>query len=336
MIVKEYPLVSILLPVYNAELFISDSIQSILDQTYSNWEMIIVDDGSTDHTLKAVDAFKDKRIQLLKKSNSGMADSLNKALAMAKGDYIARQDADDISLPERLEKQIRFMLKNAGIGLLGTWSGIINERGESTGQFHKHPLSSPELKCDLFFDNPFVHSSVIFKRNIIDDCGVYDTTVNSLVQDFEYWFRISRKYDIANIGEVLHQYRQLKSGISFSTTDFNAVVAKQSAANIKKVLGITKRQDIDILAFAYHGAAITNEQGKETVKRFKGLVEELVEKTIPDEDKKVKTGIINKHLAVFCKQRYNKLIKDNNNSFFKKTYFKISRELWLMTKRTPK
>ncbi|MBI2269451.1 MAG: glycosyltransferase family 2 protein [Bacteroidetes bacterium] len=336
MAVKEFPLVSILLPVYNAEPYIHNSIQSILDQTYSNWELIIVDDGSTDHSVEVAEAFKDKRIQILKKSNSGMADSLNKAMAIAKGDYIARQDADDISLPERLEKQIRFMLKNTEIGLLGTWSGIINEKGESTRQFHKHPLSSPELKCDLFFDNPFVHSSAIFKRNVIDGCGVYDTTINSLVQDFEYWFRISRKYDVANIGEVLHQYRQLKSGISFSTSDFNAVVAKQSAENMKKVLGTEWHKDIDILSFAYHGAAMTNEQGKETVKRFKSLVEELVERTIPGEDKKVKTRIVNKHLAAFCKQRYNKLIKDNNDSFFKKTYFKISRELWLMTKGTSK
>lgn len=331
MTVNEYPLVSILLPVYNAELFIRDSIQSILDQTYSNWELIIVDDGSKDKSLEIANSFTDKRIQVLKKSNSGMGDSLNKALAIAKGDFIARQDADDISLPTRLEKQVQFMLKNPGTGLLGTWSKIINERGEATGQFHKHPLSSPELKCDLLFDNPFVHSSVIFKRQVINDCGMYDTTVNSLVQDFEYWFRISRKFDVANIGEVLHEYRQLKSGISFSTSNFNEVVGRQSATNMKKVLGADAHKEIDALAFAYHGIAM-NESEKQTTVNFRKLLEQFVEKTIPKETQEVKNKIINKHLFVFRKEEYKRGIQANGNSFFKKTWLKISRELWLMTK----
>ena len=106
---RENPLISVLIPVYNAELFIGESISSILNQTYTNWELIIIDDGSNDNSASIIGNITDPRIHFHKQENSGMGSALNKAILLANGKYLARQDADDISLPERFEKQIDFL-----------------------------------------------------------------------------------------------------------------------------------------------------------------------------------------------------------------------------------
>ncbi|MDQ3112116.1 MAG: glycosyltransferase [Bacteroidota bacterium] len=232
----ENPLISVVLPVYNAELFIGDSIKSILGQTYSNWELIIIDDGSKDKSAEIIEKFTDPRIHFYRQGNAGMGATLNKAILLAKGKYIARQDADDISLPERFEKQIDFLEGLEEYALVGTWAEIVNEKLEPGGRTHRHPEMSGRLKFELLFDNPFVHSSVMIRMDALKETGLYDLSKDPLIQDYELWWRISKKFQVGNIARALLLYREVGTGMSRTEKRYGEVVAKQSMENILSIL----------------------------------------------------------------------------------------------------
>ncbi len=256
---RENPLISVLIPVYNAELFIGESISSILNQTYTNWELIIIDDGSNDNSASIIGNITDPRIHFHKQENSGMGSALNKAILLANGKYLARQDADDISLPERFEKQIDFLESMEEHALVGTWAIIVNEKLVPTGRMHAHPESNTRLKYDLLFDNPFVHSSVMIRKNALKEIGLYNLSKDPLIQDFELWWRIGEKFSVGNIPEALVIYREVKSGMSRSEKKFGEVVAKQSMENIlslfekdKQKLQSTELEYLKEFCFLYH------------------------------------------------------------------------------------
>ncbi len=326
MVIKEQPLVSILLPVYNGELFIRESIESILQQTYTNWELLVVDDGSKDNSSTVIESFKDARIRFIRKNNTGLGDSLNQMLSFAKGELLARQDQDDISLPLRLEKQVEFMLKNPDVGLVGTWSKIINSSGKETGRFHKHPTGNIELKMDLFFDNPFVHSSVMLRKIVLTDCGLYNAELSSLAQDFEFWFRISGKYKVANIPEVLHEYLEIETSISRTIDDFSAKVAEQCSKNICSALPNENQDIIYNFAHFYHGSGKTTGQVNAALfKQFKNIIFSL--------EKVVTNGFIGtyslKHIQLLKRKYYNHFIYSKHSSLPVKYFYKIKRRILL-------
>jgi glycosyltransferase involved in cell wall biosynthesis len=127
---KERPLVSIIIPLYNAELFIADAIDSIINQTYTNWEGIVINDSSTDNSLRIVQSFSDKRIKVVNQARkSGIVNALNAGIRAAGGKYIARMDADDICEPERIETQVKYMEANPEIILSGTRAAVIDSKG---------------------------------------------------------------------------------------------------------------------------------------------------------------------------------------------------------------
>lgn len=225
------PLISVLLPVYNAEKYIKDSVNSILKQDYINFELIILNDGSTDNSLAIINSVSDSRISVFSHANIGLAATLNKGIELAKGKYIARQDNDDISLPQRLSKQVEFLEKHPEVALVGTWCEIINENGNPNGKFHKHPINNIALKFFLLFDNPFVHSSVMFRKDAIVSVGSYNTDT-SFFEDYNLWSRVARLYKIANIPEILLKYREVASGMSQTTNDYKTRVKNQSRQNI--------------------------------------------------------------------------------------------------------
>ena len=256
---KEELLISVILPVYNAEKFIASSIQSILQQTYKNFELIIINDGSTDASNEIITSFKDERIKYYRQENMGMAKTLNKGIAFAKGTLIARQDADDFSYPDRLERQVDFLKKNPSIVLLGTHARIINDSGIATGRFHKHPLSSKALQFFLLFDNPFVHSSVMIQKSCLLDLGCYDINKPSLTQDYDLWSRIARKYPVANIDSVLLDYREVESGISQTESSNSSYAGKVVSQSIENIVhcGIPENRAV-VLAKAYHQSKESN------------------------------------------------------------------------------
>ena len=151
------PLVSVIMAVKNGGDLVKEAIDSILIQSLTNFEFIIINDGSTDETLRTLQAYRDPRILVVSQENQGLAKALNKGLMLARGKYIARQDHDDISLPTRLEKQVQYLEQHPRVGLLGTAAQIWSLTG-STGRFHDHPSASGVLAFELLFNNPFVHT----------------------------------------------------------------------------------------------------------------------------------------------------------------------------------
>jgi len=243
------PLISVIVPVYNAERYVAQSLQSILNQSIGDLELIVIDDGSTDNSAAVIEKIKNTRLHLHKQANAGMAAALNKGISLAKGKFIARQDADDISLPDRFEKQLVYLSAHPGVGLLGTQAALIDGTGKRTGGFLHHSTDNETLKATLYFDNPFVHSSVMLRKETLDKVGLYNNSLHPLLQDFDLWFRISQISDIGNLPEVLQEYRQLPSGISATSLKFSELVATQCYDHLSQ---LSKDPELREFACFYH------------------------------------------------------------------------------------
>jgi hypothetical protein len=215
------PLVSVILPTYNAAAYLGKAIDSILAQRYRHFELIIVNDGSTDDTQDLLAQYQDPRITVINQVNLGLPKALNQGIGLAKGKYIARQDADDISLPERLSEQVAFMEQNPNCALLGTWSCITtamdSEPGNAnlSGRYHQHPSSNGQLQVLLLINNQFVHSSVMIRANCLHSIGQYSENPEHYPpEDYDLWLRIAKSHCIANLPRVLLVYLEVPTSIS--------------------------------------------------------------------------------------------------------------------------
>jgi len=211
------PKVGVIMSVYNGEKYLKEAIESILNQTFRDFEFIIVNDGSIDKTEDILDDYakQDSRMKIIKnRNNIGLTKSLNKAIQDAKGEYIARMDADDISLPKRLEKQVKFMEKNPKVGLLGVAYYQMNSKGEIVGK-NIFPISNKKLQKALIKYNHFFHASVMIRKNILNEAGLYNENIKS-AQDYDLWFRIARVSKIANLSEFLMIQRYSMERISIN------------------------------------------------------------------------------------------------------------------------
>ena len=207
------PRVSVLMAVHNGEKYLSSAIKSILDQNFKNFELIIIDDGSEDSTVGIINKFLDKRIRFYKQEKRGLAASLNQGISLAKGEYIARMDADDISLMERLEEQVNFLNENPNYAFCGTWAQLINGQGEIFGEIH-FPKGDKMIRRVLMQYNPFIHPSLCLRKKALKKIGGYDESFIR-AQDYDLVLRLMREYKGANLGQSLLQYRQSERSISF-------------------------------------------------------------------------------------------------------------------------
>lgn len=197
---------SVVMSVYNGQKHLEEAVTSILNQSFSDFEFIIINDGSTDKTKVILDQFEadDSRIRVIHQENKGLTVSLNRGIGKACGRFIARQDADDISLPERFEKQLSFLRSHPGVVLCGTW---FIENNEGMGQkIRKYPLNDLSLRRDIKYANHFCHPSVIFLKDAFNKAGGYDENFPT-AQDFELWIRMAQTGKMANIPEVLIEKR---------------------------------------------------------------------------------------------------------------------------------
>lgn len=196
--------ISVILPVYNTERYIKEAIQSIVDQTFQNWELILIDDASTDGTLEIAQSFKDSRVKIVQNpSNMRVVKSLNLGIRLSSGKYVARMDADDISHPLRLEKQFKYLEEHKDVMLCGTWVQSIG--GEN--RVIRAPLRHEQIQASFLFHNVIVHPSVMFRREAFMREGMlYDETFTN-AEDYDLWIRAIEKLGFANIGGVLLKYR---------------------------------------------------------------------------------------------------------------------------------
>ncbi len=204
------PRISVVMTVFNGELFLKEAIESILGQSFKDFEFIIVDNASTDQTKAIVGSYKDPRIIFIENNkNLGQTKALNIGINKSRGELIARMDADDISLKERFEIQYDFLKKNPDVGLLGSWHEEVSEDGRHL-KFFKLPTNFIEIKCNLMSPGELgsyciSHPTVVIKRSALEEVGLYDE--NHYAQDYDLWVRICRKYKVANIDRFLVKHR---------------------------------------------------------------------------------------------------------------------------------
>ena len=196
------PIVSVILPVYNRVEYIVETIESIINQSFKNWELIIVDDKSEDDTVLRIEPFLSDKIKLLKnKYNEGVSACLNKAIKFSEGKYIARMDSDDISVVDRLEKQVEFLNKNEEISICGAYMKSFN-----TSRKFYYSSTHDQILINLLFGSPIASPTVMFKKEIFNEFSFNEDLRFS--EDYEFWSRALFKFKAHNLPKVLVYYRQ--------------------------------------------------------------------------------------------------------------------------------
>jgi glycosyltransferase involved in cell wall biosynthesis len=224
--------------VHNGEEFLAPAIDSILKQTYSNFEFLIVDDASNDNTLGLLEAIDDPRLRLITlNKNLGLADALNIASANASGDLIARMDADDISEPDRFNLQVDFLSKHPEVGLLGTACSLIDSAGLIIGS-QTVLTDNDEIQERLLYDNQFCHPSVMIRSILLKNVGGYRNIGGRFAQDYDLWLRISEKSKMMNLEQRLLRYRIHDNQVSISKLE-----AQARTAELYRILAMQRRLD---------------------------------------------------------------------------------------------
>lgn len=212
------PRLTVLMTVYNGRQYLSPTIESILHQTFSDFELFIVDDGSNDGTWSVVTSYaaQDSRLKLLRnESNLGITRSMNKLFALAKGEYVTRHDADDISFPERFAYQVDFLDSHEEIGLIGAWVEIVDAQGvalEGPG-FFPSDTDNQTIQRQLLMANCLGQGAVMFRRRCLELVGFYDETLE-YTEDYDLWLRLAEVTQLAKLPMYLYQYRQHAGSVS--------------------------------------------------------------------------------------------------------------------------
>jgi glycosyltransferase involved in cell wall biosynthesis len=207
------PKVTVLMPAYNAGKYIAEAIRSVLEQGFSDFELLIVDDGSSDDTRQVIGSFSDARLRLLEQENRGISAALNAGLLAARGYYIARFDADDICLPQRLARQVGFLDANPSYVLTGSEAEYILENGEHLFNFRCSAYSHAEIRKRLYHSCPFIHSSVMYRKKEVLEAGGYSVHAHNF-EDYLLWVTLIHAGKFHNLPEMLIKVRFNPSSVT--------------------------------------------------------------------------------------------------------------------------
>lgn len=225
---KENPIVSVLMPAYNAERYLKKAIDSILMQSFPDFEFIIIDDGSNDRTPEILSHYRDRRVVCVRyETNKGLIHALNHGLKLARGRFIARQDADDISLPNRLATQIKILNEQSNLVIVGSACHVIDEAGNSL-RVRYSPMTDTAIRWQTLFHNSFVHTSVMFRVDTIRQHGLHYNPQHIGAEDYGLWSQLLNYGQGLNITIPLVKYRRHCRQVS-------ELVAEEQMTNAERI-----------------------------------------------------------------------------------------------------
>lgn len=239
--INNCPRISVIMPVYNSQDTVYFSIRSVLNQTYSNLDFIIINDGSTDDSESVILSFKDTRIKYFKISHKGRSYASNYGISKAATEFIARIDADDLFVKEKLKSQMGFIKEHPEIDFIFSWSVFYNETDML--RFWKSPESDSDIKSKMMYLNPINHSSVIYKKDVILKLSGYNETLD-INEDYDLWIRASKEYKFYCLQEYL-VYSKLKDDLFKKKFDKELVLLLTK--NINNIPGLERKERNDLL-----------------------------------------------------------------------------------------
>lgn len=332
---ESHPVISVVMPVYNAEEYLDEAIKSILTQTYDNFEFIIVNDGSTDKSEEIIYSYKDPRIVYIKnETNLQIVKTLNRGITAAKGKYIARMDADDISLPQRFAKQILFMENNPNIAVCGTYIQIFGDKEYTIS----YPLDDTEIKTKLIFNTAIGHATILAKTNILKKFQ-YDEHYNKS-EDYELWTRLLLEYQGSNIPELLYRYRYHDNQtctIYKNRQDKIAYMIREKY--LKEVYNNVQQHDIEILGQINRKEFVPYTSMSTLLTKFRQMNNKYfttasLEKVFYEEYWLMLNANI--HLNLQCYLAYRKFIKNSTYVLSLSDRIKFYLKFWLKYRRNSK
>ena len=233
--------ITLLLPVYNGERYLCETLQSLLSQTYTAFELLIIDDGSTDNSASIIQSFDDPRIRLLKNPERlKLSGALNRGMKEAKGKYIARMDADDIALPQRLQLQFEYMEAHPAIGVCGTAIEIF---GQGSPRKDIYPATSDAIRAYALFDCPFCHPSVMMRKDMFLQHDLWYDGAYYPTEDYELWARATELFPTVNLDGILLRYRVHDNSMTGSDWDAMDKQAARVALPLLHKLGIQPSEE---------------------------------------------------------------------------------------------
>lgn len=310
------PRLSVIMPVYNTkEEYLREAIESILIQTFADFEFVIINDGSTNNAEEVILSYKDTRIKYLKhEKNMGPSFAINRGISVASGEYLIRMDADDISLPERFEKHVNFMYSNPQIDISGTWILKFPQK-----QFIKLPLKHEEIKKFLLLShNPIGGATVIFRKTAIEKLNIkYDENI-TVAEDLELWLRLKNKVTFANLPDSLYKYRV---HVENSSIKHSETLQKTTAILIAKarseMCGINPDQEVEIMYKLIEKKQLSSDEVLILFNNIKLTFEKLNER-FPNLKYSRKSAALIKNAVKLCKKDRNFL-----KILFKLEFYKL-------------
>ena len=250
------PMLTVVMPVYNAALYLKEAVDSILNQTFKDFELLIINDGSTDYSLQIIKSYDDKRIRLINNEvNCGIIKTRNKGLALSNGKYIAMMDADDVSLPTRFEKQVKYLEKNADVAVLSTKLVLISEKGEEQGYWPEdfRTTTASQINNTLPVSNCIGQPTVMMRADIVKPIGYNNAFLHN--EDWGLWLNIiSNGFVIAKLNEVLLKYRVHSSSttVNANTKGVEKKIIRFKSAYLKQNFCKLKHTDYKILSSLFN------------------------------------------------------------------------------------